>query len=179
MASQGANVFLWLTVVLPSVFGVGLKVLLGENRVDPIKPYLKFMSLLTLISINYINGSKALPAVFKTPDADFICLVAVVTSFISAVSFAAGLGLSKLFKCSRGDTLALIFSLGMSNTSTGMVLASGALADHPGVLLPMIFYTLVQQALAGLIYTYLSRSSASAVAPAAAASEPASANPSV
>jgi BASS family bile acid:Na+ symporter len=123
--------------------------------------------LVTLVLINYINGSKALPAVFKNPDADFICFVGLVTLLISAVSFAAGLGLAKLFKCPPGDTLALVFSLGMSNTGTGMVLATGALSDHPGVLLPMIFYTLVQQALAALIYTYLSRSSAAlATAPA-------------
>jgi len=157
MAAQGTHVFLWLTVVLPSVLGIGLKFGLGEDKVTPIKPYLKFISLLTLILLNYMNGSKALPAVFKTPDLDFIVFIAGVTAFISAVSFGAGALLAKMFKCTRADALALVFALGMSNTGTGLVLASGALADHPGVLLPMIFYTLVQQALAGLIYTYLSR----------------------
>ena len=44
-----------------------------------------------------------------------------------------------------------MFGLGMNNNGTGLVLASMALADHPGVLLPIIFYNLVQHLIAGLV----------------------------
>ena len=44
-----------------------------------------------------------------------------------------------------------MFSLGMNNNGTGLVLAATALADHPAVMLPMIFYTLVQQVIAAII----------------------------
>jgi BASS family bile acid:Na+ symporter len=39
----------------------------------------------------------------------------------------------------------------MNNNGTGLVLAAASLADHPAVLLPVIFYTLVQQIIAALI----------------------------
>jgi hypothetical protein len=68
-----------LTVVLPSFFCGGLQLLLGQARVDPVKPNLKFISLVTLISINYINDSKALPAAFKNPVPDFICFLELFT----------------------------------------------------------------------------------------------------
>jgi hypothetical protein len=42
-----------------------------------------------------------------------------------------------------------MFGLGMNNNGTGLVMASMALADHPRVLLPIIFYNLVQHLAAG------------------------------
>ena len=51
-----------------------------------------------------------------------------------------------------------MFGLGMNNNGTGLVLAASALADHPAVLLPMIFYTLIQQVLAAVIDRWLFRS---------------------
>jgi BASS family bile acid:Na+ symporter len=46
----------------------------------------------------------------------------------------------------------------MNNNGTGLVLASMALADHPRVLLPVIFYNLVQHLVAGCVDRLLSRS---------------------
>ncbi len=44
-----------------------------------------------------------------------------------------------------------MFGLGMNNNGTGMVLASVALADHPLVMLPIIFYNLVQHLIAAIV----------------------------
>lgn len=44
-----------------------------------------------------------------------------------------------------------MYGLGMNNNGTGLVLASMALADHPGVMLPIIIYNLVQQVVAGVV----------------------------
>ncbi len=43
-----------------------------------------------------------------------------------------------------------MFGLGMNNNGTGLVFATANLSDHPAVLLPIIFYTLVQQIIAAL-----------------------------
>jgi bile acid:Na+ symporter, BASS family len=51
----------------------------------------------------------------------------------------------------QSDRIALMFGLGMNNNGTGLVLASMALADHPQVLLPIIFYNLVQHLVAGTV----------------------------
>jgi bile acid:Na+ symporter, BASS family len=39
----------------------------------------------------------------------------------------------------------------MHNTGTGLVLATSELSAHPPVLLPVIFYTLMQQVIAAVI----------------------------
>ncbi len=44
-----------------------------------------------------------------------------------------------------------MFGLGMNNNGTGLVLASMALANYPRVLLPIIFYNLVQHLIAGVV----------------------------
>ena len=44
-----------------------------------------------------------------------------------------------------------MFGLGMNNNGTGLVLASMSLADHPRVMLPIIFYNLVQHLIAGFV----------------------------
>jgi BASS family bile acid:Na+ symporter len=53
-----------------------------------------------------------------------------------------------------------MFGLGMNNNGTGLVLASMALADHPRVMLPIIFYNLVQHLVAGCVDYTMSRSRA-------------------
>ena len=49
------------------------------------------------------------------------------------------------------SSISLMFGLGMNNNGTGLVLASMALADHPRVMLPIIFYNLVQHLVAGVV----------------------------
>jgi BASS family bile acid:Na+ symporter len=44
-----------------------------------------------------------------------------------------------------------MFGLGMNNNGTGLVLAAGALSAYPRVLLPIIFYNLVQHLVAGAV----------------------------
>ena len=50
-----------------------------------------------------------------------------------------------------------MYGLGMNNNGTGLVLASMALADHPTVMLPIIFYNLVQQIAAGIVNDWQAR----------------------
>ena len=44
-----------------------------------------------------------------------------------------------------------MFGLGMNNNGAGLVLASVALADHPQVMLPVIFYNLAQHLIASIV----------------------------
>lgn len=50
-----------------------------------------------------------------------------------------------------------MYGLGMNNNGTGLVLASLALADHPRVMLPIIFYNLIQHLVAGAVGLWLRR----------------------
>jgi bile acid:Na+ symporter, BASS family len=151
MAAQGTNTFLCLTVVIPSLLGMAAHYVLGEKRIDPIKPYLKLVNFIVLLALNYSNASASLPQAFRTPDWDFLMLILCVTFVVCLFAFFSGWLISWLFKTDQSDKAALMFSLGMNNNGTGIVLAATALADHPAVMLPMIFYTLVQQILAAVI----------------------------
>lgn len=151
LAQQGTNAFMCLTVVLPSLAGIGLHFLLGEARVEQLKPYLKLANYACLLLLNYSNAATSLPQAMLKPDPDFLLLILLATVVLCSVAFGAGLGLAKLFKADKSDTAALMFGLGMNNNGTGLVLAASTLADHPQVLLPMIFYTLAQQVIAALV----------------------------
>lgn len=151
MAQQGTNAFLCLTVVFPSLAGMGVHYLLGERKTGLIKPYMKLANFIILLVLNYSNACTSLPQAFAKPDWDLLALILASTLVICLVAFFAGWLVAFSFKADRADKAALMFSLGMNNNGTGLVLASTALADHPAVLLPMIFYTLVQQVLAALV----------------------------
>jgi BASS family bile acid:Na+ symporter len=44
-----------------------------------------------------------------------------------------------------------MFGLGMNNNGAGLVLAAMALGNHPEVMLPIIFYNLVQHLMAASV----------------------------
>ncbi|HEY9677685.1 MAG TPA: bile acid:sodium symporter [Drouetiella sp.] len=151
LAGQGTNAFLCLTVVFPSLLGIATHLILGERRAARIKPALKLINFAFLILLNYSNAATSLPGVFRNPDWDLLLFVLLCTFAVCGVAFFAGWFISRLFKTDSSDRASLMFSLGMNNNGTGLVLASAALADHPAVLLPMIFYTLAQQLIAAAV----------------------------
>jgi BASS family bile acid:Na+ symporter len=65
--------------------------------------------------------------------------------------------LSRALNTSGYETASLMFALGMNNNGTGLVLASLLLANHPQVMLPIIFYNLVQHLFASIVDFKLTR----------------------
>jgi BASS family bile acid:Na+ symporter len=151
LVSQGSSAFVMLAVVVPSALGLALKTLLGPARSERILPALKFLNLVNLLLLNYSNAADALPQVLAQPDWDFLALVIAVTGLMCAGAFATGWLLPRALGAGQGDRTALMFALGMNNNGAGLVLASALLGDHPGVLLPLIFYNLIQQIAAGFV----------------------------
>lgn len=151
LACQGTNAFMMITVVLPSILGILVHFLLGEQRTVLVKPYLKLGNFIVLLLLNYSNAATSLPEVFSKPDLDFLVFVYGSAMVLCVAAFGAGWLLSRALKADKSDQAALMFGLGMNNNGTGLVLAATTLSDHPTVMLPMIFYTLVQQIIAALI----------------------------
>lgn len=151
LAAQGTNAFMMLTVVLPAMFGIVLYFCLGEECTAKVKPSLKLVNFLVLLLLNYSNAATSLPQAFAKPDWDYLIFIFFTTLFLCATAFGAGWLIARVLKADKGEQAALMFGLGMNNNGTGLVLAAASLADHPAVLLPMIFYTLVQQVIAALI----------------------------
>jgi BASS family bile acid:Na+ symporter len=157
LASQGTGGFMILTVVLPSIAGIAIHFIFGEQKIQPLKPALKLANYVVLLLLNYSNAATALPQAFSEHDVDFLVFIYSTTLVLCVSAFGAGWMLSTWLKVSKADRASLMFGLGMNNNGTGLVLAASALSDHPAVLLPMIFYTLLQQILAAVIHKWLFR----------------------
>jgi BASS family bile acid:Na+ symporter len=149
LAAIGSSGFLIIFVALPSALGICVRGGVGGRRVDRIKPYLKLSNSLTLLALNYINGAISLPEVVRYPDWDFLAVTVGITVGFCVTTFCCGWWLSRLLGGDRSSRTALMFGLGMSNNGSGLVLAATALAGHPQVMLPILFYNLVQHLVAG------------------------------
>jgi BASS family bile acid:Na+ symporter len=151
LASSETGWFLTISVIIPSLLGIVCHRLLGKRRVVTAKPYLRPANSAILLLLNYSNASVSLPQTIADPDPDFLAVTLSITLLLCIVAFAAGWGIAYLRKSGQAERIALMFGLGMNNNGTGLVLASMTLADHPRVLLPIIFYNLVQHLVAGSV----------------------------
>ena len=93
----------------------------------------------------------SLPQAVARPDPDFLAVTLAIVVGLCVLAFAAGWAIARLLRADRDQRTSLMFGLGMNNNGTGLVLASMALADHPRVMLPIIFYNLVQHLVAGAV----------------------------
>lgn len=159
LASGGVLTFLGAWVVLPSVIGILLRSIAGGERVETVKPYLKLSNFIILVLLNYSNAALSLPQALRHPDLDFLGMLLLIVVALCLLAFVTGYAVARMTQATRDERVSLVFGLGMNNNGTGLVLASASLADHPQVMLPVIFYTLVQHVVAALADVVLSRES--------------------
>lgn len=124
---------------------------MGEGCYGDLKNQIKLFNYIILILLNYCNASLTLPQALSNPDLDFLVLILTIVTTLCIFAFASGYLLANFFQVDRNSRVSLMFGLGMNNNGTGLVLASVALADHPEVLLPIIFYNLVQHLVASIV----------------------------
>lgn len=151
LAVYGSGAFLGLWVVLPSLLGIAVRLIVAENWVVEGMPYLKFINSIVLLLLNYSNAAVSLPQAISDQDYDFLAITLIISAGLCLTLFAAGYGLSRLFKLDRTERVSLMFGLGMNNNGTGLVLASLALPSYPNIMVPIIFYNLVQHIAAGTV----------------------------
>jgi BASS family bile acid:Na+ symporter len=160
LAAYGTGPFLALCVLLPSLLGIFARRVVGEARTTAATPTLKLVNSLNLLLLNYSNASVSLPESIANPDPDFLSVTLGIVVVLCVLAFASGWLLARLTRADAAQTTALMFGLGMNNNGTGMVLASLTLADHPRVMLPILFYNLVQHLAAGTVDFVLSHRAA-------------------
>src|SRR5262249_2694518 len=145
LASQGTSGFMMLTIVIPSLAGIIVHFVCGEGAIRPFRVVLKLANYVIFLLLNYSNACTDLPQAFGNPDVDYLIFIGGTTFVLCAAAYGAGWLLSRWLRVNKSDQASLMFGLGMHNTGTGLVFATSALSRHPDVLLPLIFYTLVQQ----------------------------------
>jgi bile acid:Na+ symporter, BASS family len=138
------------------LLGIGIRATAGEARVSSARPALKLLNAINLLLLNYSNAAVSLPQTVADPDWDFLAVVLLIVVTLCVLAFAAGWLVAHAVRADQTRRTSLMFGLGMNNNGTGLVLASLALADHPRVLLPIIFYNLVQHLVAGWVDRRLS-----------------------
>ena len=151
LAAGGTGMFLAVCVLAPSLIGIGIRRAVGDGPIAAAKPSLKLINSTILLILNYSNASVSLPQAVAEPDPDFLALTLAIVVVLCALAFTAGWLISRFLKATPSQRTALMFGLGMNNNGTGLVLASMSLADHPRVMLPIIFYNLVQHLIAGIV----------------------------
>jgi bile acid:Na+ symporter, BASS family len=157
LADYGSGRFLGLWVVLPSLLGLGIRFAVPEARLTPVMPYIKLINALVLLVLNYSNASVSLPQAVADRDWDFLAVTLGITTGLCVVTFASAYWLSCLFELDPAERVSLMYGLGMNNNGTGLVLASLALASFPRVMVPIIFYNLVQHLVAGTVHEVTGR----------------------
>jgi BASS family bile acid:Na+ symporter len=157
LARYRTGSFLILCVLVPSLVGIFLHRLLGEARVAAAKPHLKLLNSLNLLLLSYSNAAVSLPQAITNPDWDFLAVTLAIVVSLCLLAFTSGWLVARSLAVDFGEQVSLMFGLGMNNNGTGLVLASMTLAAHPLVMLPIIFYNLVQHLVAGCVDFFLCR----------------------
>jgi BASS family bile acid:Na+ symporter len=157
LAAYGSGGFLGLWVVMPALTGIAARLMVSEDGQTGGMGYLKLINSIVLLLLNYSNASVSLPQAMAERDYDFLAITLAITAGLCLALFAAGYGLSRLFKLNRPDGVSLMFGLGMNNNGTGLVLASLVLSAYPNIMVPIIFYNLAQHIVAGTVQEIMSR----------------------
>ena len=152
LANYGSAPFLGLWVVSPSLLGLGVRFAVPERRLVPVMPWVKLSNSMILLTLNYSNASVSLPQAIADHDLDFLAITLSLTTGLCVAAFSAAYWLSGLFDMDEAERVSLMYGLGMNNNGTGLVLASLALASFPRVMIPIIFYNIVQHLVAGAVH---------------------------
>src|SRR5215470_248425 len=154
LAAGRLSGFLGLYVLAPSLAGIAVRATVGEERIGRFRSHLKLAGSGVLLTLCYANAAVALPHIVQRPDWDYLAVMLVIVAVMCVVGFAAGAVIGWSARAEQPQRASLMFGLGMTNNGTGLVIAAGALANIPAVMLPVIFYNLIQHAVAGCVDHY-------------------------
>jgi BASS family bile acid:Na+ symporter len=157
LAEYGSAAFLGLWVVLPSLAGLSVRLFVPEARLAAVMLSVKFTNAVILLTLNYSNAALSLPKAIAEHDLDFLAITLAITAGLCVAAFSAAYWLSGVFNTDQAEQVSLMYGMGMNNNGTGLVLASLALGSFPRVMVPIIFYNIVQHLVAGAVHHIMGR----------------------
>lgn len=150
IARTGAGVFALVSVVLPRLAGIVVRVALGEDRIHRVLPAVKSVNVVNILLLCYINAAGALGQALAHPDPDLLVLALGLSGAVCCLTFCCGRWMSRWTHCDRPDGISLTFATGMNNSSAAAVLAACWFPHRTAVLLPILSYSLLQKIVAGV-----------------------------
>ena len=155
LVNRFSGMFFIIWVILPSVAGLVCNRLAGPERIAKARGWLRLISAVTLLTLNYANASLAMPKLFDNKDYASILLSAVMALTISLLGFASAWVISRLWKLDQATWISLIFGFSMKHTGLALVLAGEVLQDEPQAILIIVQATLLQHIVAGMVDRWL------------------------
>jgi len=156
---SGLEFILW--VVLPSLAGALFAWAAGEQRIARLKPWIRLVTLVDLLVLNYANAALAMPKLVKEETLATAALPAVLAILLGVVGIVIALALAHVCGLSRASRTTMLFALSMKHTGLALVLAGEVLAEkHPRVILAIVLATLLQHLVAAAIDWRLQRGEA-------------------
>lgn len=146
---SGAFFIIW--VVLPTAAGLACRHALGSERVAGLAPWLTFVSVASLLMLNYVNAALALPDVVQQSQVSVLIVTVILAAALSVVGLAAGWLMARLLGLDAETRLALAFGLSMKHTGLALLLAGAVLAHERLAIFMIVLATLAQHLLAGLV----------------------------
>ncbi|MFE7117608.1 bile acid:sodium symporter family protein [Streptomyces sp. NPDC057654] len=150
IARTGAGIFALVSVVLPCLAGIAVRVALGEDRTRRILPSVKAVNTVNILLLCYLNAAGALGQALARPDPDLLLLALGLSGAVCCLAFGCGRWMSRWTCRDQPDRICLTFATGMNNSSAAAVLAACWFSHRPEVLLPILFYSLLQKIVAGM-----------------------------
>jgi len=155
LSAQSPTLILILSVLLPTLLGIVLRPFINRPNVPYGVTARKNTNSICLLLLNYTSATVALPRFFSSPDWSFLLLAVSFSVLLCTADYLSGWWLARLFRGDRAQCLSLAFCVGLNNTGASLLFAAPVFSGAPKILVTIIFYTLVQNLIAGLCSDYL------------------------
>lgn len=146
---SGSTFIAW--VLLPSLAGGATAWLAGASRVARWRPWLRLITLVDLLLLNYANASLALQETLHDESWTSGAIAGCLALALSLVGAAAGAFTGRLLRLDAESRTSLLYGLSMKHTGLALVVAGEALPDQPRVILLIVLATLAQHLVAATI----------------------------
>ncbi len=147
------TVKLVVTIVVPVIFGIGVKHYSGE-RIEKYRPVLGVLTKILMLTIMTVNGAVLRPYVDDL-GMDTIRLL-LVAAFHMLLNFSITMAVGGFVIGFRNSAMPpVVYASSMKNNAAGVVIALNYF--HPAVALPVVFSMMAQQFWAGVFYQIFRR----------------------
>jgi len=152
---SGWKFIVW--VILPSLAGAIAAWIAGPERIARAKTWIRLVTLVDLLLLNYTNASLAMPEICENETLATVGLYALLALSIPLLGLLLAIVVARFCQAPPATGTALLFGLSMKHTGLALVLAGEVLAQQPRVLLMIMLSTLLQHVVAGVADKMLQR----------------------